>query len=189
MRTVSTRSGFQLVSAKACDTTRVPGLSASMNLGGSLRMSAGSRYTVTTLAREMSETRTSPSTNDTRSATPALRALARDLSTRARAGSMPRARARARLLHRGGGELDARAARAELARRLDHDAAVARAQIDHEIPGPGAGELQHALHALCGRGDEGRLLHFLRANRERRRDQHHPEARPPQSSDDHQGSG
>ena len=58
----------------------------------------------------------------------ARRAFSRDFSTRR------------------GVELDAQAARAELLRRRDHDAAVARAEVDHQVVGARAGEL-----AACAR--------------------------------------
>ena len=71
----------------------------------------------------------------TRSATPAWRALSRDLFDQPAI------------------ELDAEAARAEL-RGGDDDAAVARAEVDHHVAGPGVRELQHPLHDLVRRGDE-----------------------------------
>ena len=53
-------------------------------------MRSGRRYTVTTVAAEMSASRTSPCTKETRSATPARTAFARDFSTRPASSSMPR---------------------------------------------------------------------------------------------------
>ena len=69
-------------------------------------------------------------------------------------GHVGAARVLARLLHQRAVELDPEAARAELLRRRDHDAAVARAEIHHEVVGSGAGELEHAVHHLIRRGDE-----------------------------------
>ena len=68
---VSARSGFHPTMPKACDTMRLPGFSSLRKRGCSLSMRKGSRYTVTTLAWEMSVASTSPSMNETRSVTPA----------------------------------------------------------------------------------------------------------------------
>ncbi len=53
-------------------------------------------------------------------------------------------------------ELDAEPSRAEFLRRRDHDPAVARAQIDHQVPRLRAGKLQHALYHVARGGDERR---------------------------------
>ena len=62
----------------------------------------------------------------------------------------------ARLLDQRAVELDAEAARAELLRRGDDDAAVARAEVDHQVVGTRLGHLQHALDNVGRRGDERR---------------------------------
>ena len=68
------------------------------------------------------------------------------------------ARVLARERHQPRVNLHAEAARAELLRRGDHDAAVARAEVHHEIVLAGAGEREHALDHFVRRGDEGRPL-------------------------------
>jgi hypothetical protein len=89
------------------------------------------------------------------------------------------ARILARLVHQALVELDAKAARAELARRHDDDAAVARAEVGDEIVAACARELEHPLHHLLGCGDERHLpLDFLRSRagkrqRQRQREQPH----------------
>src|SRR5438445_166479 len=72
---------------------RVPGCSSPTKRGCSRSRSEGSRYTVTTLALEISDTSTSPCTKDTRSATSASRALCRERSTSFSSSSMPSPRA------------------------------------------------------------------------------------------------
>src|SRR5438105_7121997 len=53
-------------------------------------------------------------------------------------------------------ELDAKPARAELARGGDDDAPITRAEVDDQVLGAGSGQLEHALDDVAGRGDERR---------------------------------
>ena len=110
------RSGFQSPMSQSCDTTRVPGLSDS-SAGRSCRLTSGSRYMVTTVAGDRSVLNRSCSRKRTRSATPAFAA--------------------SRLLCAPvGHDLDAQPGRTEALGGEDHDAAVARTEIDDVVGGP-----------------------------------------------------
>ena len=86
------RSGAQSPMSQSWLTTRVPAGSISRR-GRSCRFSSGSRYIVTTLKPRRSVANRSCSRNSARSATPALRALARLCATRSGTISTPSPRA------------------------------------------------------------------------------------------------
>ncbi len=86
------RSGSQSPMSQSCETTRVPGASARRR-GRSCRLTAGSRYIVTTVARPRSVANRSCSRNSTRSCTPAARASSRLFFTSSGTISTPRPRA------------------------------------------------------------------------------------------------
>jgi hypothetical protein len=94
--------------------------------------------------------------------------------------SLPRALAR--LLHQGRVELDPQAARAEVAGRGDDDPAIAGAQIDHQVCGARAGQLEHALDDLVGGGDERHRRQRFLCMRRYRDEQRRDESRPPHRS-------
>jgi len=62
----------------------------------------------------------------------------------------------ARELHQPRFDVHAEAPGAEALRRLDHDASVARTQVDQALARPGLREVQHALHHRVGRNHERR---------------------------------
>ena len=137
--TVRVRSGSQSPMSQSWETTRVPGASARRR-GRSCRLTAGSRYIVTTLARPRSVANRSCSRNSTRSCTPATRASSRLFFTSSGTISTPRPRAPKRR------------------------AAVMTMRPSPEprsisvIGGADGGELEHRQRHLVGRGDEGHLL-------------------------------
>ena len=125
---VSARSGFQPTMPKACDTMRVPGFSSLEEARLQLVDEEGQQ-----IHRDHARLRDVGGEHV---------ALTNDDAL----GDLGAARVVARLLHQPAVELDADAARAELLRRRDHDAAVARAEVDHQVARRGAGEL-----AACAR--------------------------------------
>ena len=148
--------------SQSCETTRVPGASASRR-GRSCRLTSGSRYIVTTLARrEVGREQV----------------LLAELDALGHAGG---ARRVAALLHQLGHDLDAEAAGAEALRRGDDDAAVAGAEIDHVVGRADAGELEHRQRHLVGRGDEGHLVLTEGDARQAQRRGDRAEPEPPRS--------
>ena len=74
--TTTVRSGVQFPRSQSCDTMRVPGARASRR-GRSCRLTRGSRYIVTTVARARSVANRSWTRNSVRASMPAARACAR----------------------------------------------------------------------------------------------------------------
>lgn len=64
----------------------------------------------------------------------------------------------AREAYQIGFELDADGTRAEVLRRMDRDATVTRAEVEHEVARRGVGELQHALDQLLRRRHPDRVF-------------------------------
>src|SRR5688572_2182250 len=89
--TFAVLSGFQSPMSKSCDTMRVPGFSLS-SVGRSLRFSAGSRYSVMTVAGLRSSVNRSPWTNFTLSPTPEFLRFSFASLMRSGSMSMPRPR-------------------------------------------------------------------------------------------------
>ena len=83
-------SGSQSPMWNWCEVTRVPGFIARIS-GRSLRLRSGSRYIVTTVAREKFSTKMSPVMMFTRPSTPARRTLRRASSAMSALYSMPTA--------------------------------------------------------------------------------------------------
>ena len=67
-------------------------------------------------------------------------------------------------LHQRGIDLHAHAARAMQLCRRDHDAAVARSQIQHKVLRPDIGDAQHLPGDVVGRGDEGHFFQRMGRN-------------------------
>jgi hypothetical protein len=84
-------SAFHSPMSKSCETMRVPGFSSLRMRGRNLTLTLGSRYIVTTVAREKSKVNTSPSSKRTSASIcgPAFFAAARASRTRSGFRSTP----------------------------------------------------------------------------------------------------
>jgi hypothetical protein len=132
-------SGAQSPMSQSCETTRVPGASASRR-GRNCRLTSGNRYIVMTLARLQVGLE---------------QVLLAKLDPVLHRGRRARSRLRR---HQVGHDLDAQSARAEAPGGGDDDAAIARTEIDHVIARTDRRELQHRERHRVGRGHERHLV-------------------------------